>query len=165
MREVALGESRENPININVIPMLNIMFCLILFFMCSFHFKQLEGRIDSWLPKQKGILAGPGLSVIIDQVRVRLEWDPQTQRVLRKVGAVECLPGEEISWQDKMLGLIKTSYEDMQRLGKRDVPVSIDADPDVPWQEVITVMDICKRGNIDKIEFAPPRLKRSEQDR
>ena len=32
--------------------------------------------------------------------------------------------------------------------------VTIDADGRVPWKEVINVMNLCKREQIDKIEFA-----------
>ncbi|KAF0241790.1 MAG: hypothetical protein FD180_4260 [Planctomycetota bacterium] len=42
----------DNPVALNVAPMVDIIFCLCIFFMCSFHFKQLEGKFESWLPKK-----------------------------------------------------------------------------------------------------------------
>ena len=48
-----IGEASDNPVEINVTAMVDVIFCLCIFFMCSFHFKQLEGKIDTWLP-------GPG---------------------------------------------------------------------------------------------------------
>ena len=44
----------DNPVALNVAPMVDIIFCLCIFFMCSFHFKQLEGKFESWLPKGHG---------------------------------------------------------------------------------------------------------------
>ena len=38
------GEAEDNPVNINVVPMVDVIFCLCVFFMCSFKIKQLEGE-------------------------------------------------------------------------------------------------------------------------
>ena len=45
------GEAEDNPLPINVVPMVDIIFCLCVFFMCSFKFRETEGKFDSWLPK------------------------------------------------------------------------------------------------------------------
>ena len=50
-----IGEASDNPVEINVTAMVDVIFCLCIFFMCSFHFKQLEGKIDTWLPKDRGV--------------------------------------------------------------------------------------------------------------
>ena len=48
------GNQEENPVAINVVAMVDIIFCLCLFFMCSLKFKPLDAKFDSWLPKDKG---------------------------------------------------------------------------------------------------------------
>ena len=53
------GEQGENPVAINVVPMVDVISCLCVFFMCSFKFKQLEGKFDSWLPRGRGPRARP----------------------------------------------------------------------------------------------------------
>ena len=45
----------DNPVAINVVPMVDVIFCLCVFFMCSFKFKAIEGKFDSWLPRDKGL--------------------------------------------------------------------------------------------------------------
>ena len=50
-----IGESSDNPVAVNVVAMVDVIFCLCIFFMCSFHFKQIEGKIDSHLPKDRGL--------------------------------------------------------------------------------------------------------------
>lgn len=47
---MAASASDDNPVGINVTAMVDIIFCLCLFFMCSMHFKQIEGKLESWLP-------------------------------------------------------------------------------------------------------------------
>ena len=42
------------------------------------------------------------------------------------------------------------------QVGKSVFPVIIDSTPDVPWQDVIRVLDLCKKDNLSSIEFAEP---------
>jgi biopolymer transport protein ExbD len=37
---------------------------------------------------------------------------------------------------------------------KPDVPVTIDAEAQVPWRDIITVVNLAKRNEIEKVEFA-----------
>src|SRR5206468_209331 len=78
----------DNPVGINVVPLVDIIFCLCVFFMCSFKFKQLEGKFDSWLPRDKGAEGLPDLNLIQD-VRVALLWDEGAQKIHRRMGTRE----------------------------------------------------------------------------
>ena len=51
-----------------------------------------------------------------------------------------------------------TTYRDVLESAevRSQFPVLIDATPDVPWQEVIHVMDLCKKEKLERIEFAAP---------
>src|SRR3982074_1377177 len=83
-----IGEASDNPVEINVTAMVDVIFCLCIFFMCSFHFKQLEGKIDSWLPQAKGPNAAPiHLKPVLEEIRIFMRWDPSTGVTVRKVGS------------------------------------------------------------------------------
>ena len=141
-------DQSENPVAINVVPMVDVIFCLCVFFMCSFKFKQLEGKFDSWLPKDKGLGDVSQLKDVIEEVRIALFWDEKTQTVTRQIGT------RRISDDDMLQQQIRGAHEDFVRMNKPDTPVTIDADTRVPWREIVTVMNLCKREKIDKIEFA-----------
>jgi len=64
-------DPNENPVAINVVPMVDVIFCLCVFFMCSFKFKQIEGKFDSWLPKDKG-LGAMSADQVITEIRVAI---------------------------------------------------------------------------------------------
>jgi len=140
-------DPNENPVAINVVPMVDVIFCLCVFFMCSFKFKQIEGKFDSWLPKDKGSDGGVLTDVPLE-VRVAMFWDEASQTTSRQLGSRKVKTDEELQT------LLRDSHADHVRAGKPDTPVTIDADPRVPWKEVINVMNLCKRESIDKIEFA-----------
>jgi biopolymer transport protein ExbD len=148
MAGVSVGDSEDNPVAINVTPLVDIIFCLCVFFMISFKFKQLEGKFDSWLPKGKGSTGAISAEGILDEVRVALLWDENNQRTVRQ------LRERRVESDDELSALIKEAHDDWVRMNKPDTPVTIDAEARVPWEEVIKVMNICKSNRIDKIEFA-----------
>ena len=141
-------DPNENPVAINVVPMVDVIFCLCVFFMCSFKFKQLEGKFESWLPKGKGVGGVGSDSSILEEVRVAMFWDVDNQRTVRQ------LRNRKVESDDELQLLIKEAHDDWVRMNKPDTPVTIDADPRVPWNDVIGVMNLCKRVGIDSIEFA-----------
>jgi biopolymer transport protein ExbD len=146
-----IGEESDNPVEINVTAMVDVIFCLCIFFMCSFHFKQLEGRIDAWMPKDKGPNAAPvDLKPILEEIRVFMRWDAATGTTLRKVG------NTAVGSDSELMEAIRVRKSDYERIGKTEFPVLIDALPEVPWQEVVHVLDLCKAAKLPKIEFAEP---------
>ena len=145
-----IGEESDNPVEINVTAMVDVIFCLCIFFMCSFHFKQLEGRIDAWLPQDKGGRPGLPKEVILEEIRVFMRWDAAAGQTLRKV------TNTAVSSDEQLMEEIRARKANYVKLGKSIFPVIIDATQDVPWQDVIRVLDLCKKDNLSSIEFAEP---------
>lgn len=151
------GEAEDNPLPINVVPMVDIIFCLCVFFMCSFKFRQTEGKFDTWLPKDRGTPEQPyPAAPIVSEVRVAMTWDESSQRVTRRLG-------HRTYADDRELALaIEASHDAWVATGHPDAPVTIDADSRVPWREVTNVVNLTRARDITKIEFAlgaPPRAR------
>lgn len=140
------GEAEDNPVNINVVPMVDVIFCLCVFFMCSFKFKELEGKFQSWLPKDKGNGGVPPED--LKEMRVAMYWDETKMETKRQYGQ------HFVTSDDDLQTLIEGAHNDYVKINKPDIPVIIDADARVPWNEVMKVVNMCKRLSIDKIEFA-----------
>jgi len=148
MAGASMGDEGENPVNINVTPLVDIIFCLCVFFMISFKFKQLEGKFDTWLPKSAGTKAFSSSDDLPKEIRVAMFWDPATEKVTRQLGTRKVATDQEL--QD----LIAANHADFERLNITGIPVTIDADPRVPWSEVIGVVNLCKRVHVNEIQFA-----------
>jgi biopolymer transport protein ExbD len=146
-----IGEASDNPVGINITAMVDIIFCLCLFFMCSLHFKQLEGKIDTWLPKDRGVFQGNPERIVLEEIRVFMKWDPAAARTIRKVGN-----RGEVNSDGDLMQIVLQMTNDYKKAGKTEFPVLIDATADVPWADVIHVMDMCKQEKLDRIEFAAP---------
>jgi hypothetical protein len=54
------------------------------------------------------------------------------------------------------MATIQTMKADYTQAGKFEVPVLIDATPDVPWTDVVHLVDLCKAEKLSKIEFVEP---------
>ena len=144
-----IGEASDNPVGINVVPMVDVIFCLCLFFMCSLKFKQLEGKIETWLPKDRGVEQTPPDKIVLEEIRVFMRWkDGQT---VIKVGNRPAANNDL-----ELMQTINQMSNDYKKLGKTEFPVLIDALADVPWKDVIHVLDLCKKDKLERIEFAAP---------
>ena len=144
---MAGGGGDDNPLPINVVPMVDVIFCLCVFFMCSFKFKETEGKFDQWLPRDKGQGGEPDPGDITE-MRVAMFYDENTQKTKRLFGVRTIQSDEEIQ------ELLKGAHEDNLRRNKPTVPLIIDAAYGVPWKEVMLVVNIGKRLDISNIEFA-----------
>ncbi len=144
-----IGEASDNPVGINVVPMVDVIFCLCLFFMCSLKFKQLEGKIETWLPKDRGVEQTPPDKIVLEEIRVFMRW--VDGRTVIKVGNRAAANNDL-----ELMQTILQMSNDYKKLGKTEFPVLIDALGDVPWKDVIHVLDLCKKDKLERIEFAAP---------
>ena len=144
-----IGEASDNPVEINVTAMVDVIFCLCIFFMCSFHFKQLEGKMEAWMPTHGNQLGRP-VDPILEEIRVFMRWDPARAATTRKVGR------SDVSTDAELMDAIHARKSDYERAGKTIFPIIIDATEDVPWNEVVHVLDLCKADKLTSIEFTEP---------
>ena len=139
------SEVQDNPVGINVVPMVDVIFCLCVFFMCSFRFKEREGRFEAWLPKDLGSV-GPIIGP--REMRVALYWDQAAGVVSRRFGTRDVHDDAELE------GLLRGSREDYLRVGAADVPLIVDGDPRVPWSDVLNIVNLGRRLGLAHVQFA-----------
>ncbi len=54
-RKQRLEENTKNNADMEMTPMIDVTFLLLIFFMCTIKFKTLEGKLSAYLPKDKGV--------------------------------------------------------------------------------------------------------------
>lgn len=145
---MAGAASEDDAVSLNVTPLIDIIFCLCIFFICSFHFKEVQGKLDSWLPKNKGPNAGaPQAPLTMEEIRI----------FVRRAGGVTTLSfgARIVANADELEELVKAAWDESSAKSK-DASVIIDSEPTAPWKDVLEVLDRCKKRGIDKVEFAEP---------
>ncbi|MEM9800800.1 MAG: biopolymer transporter ExbD [Planctomycetota bacterium] len=54
-RRSALSEISDEKVELQMTPMIDVTFLLLIFFMCTLKFKVLEGKLGAYLPKDVGV--------------------------------------------------------------------------------------------------------------
>ncbi|MFH0888494.1 MAG: biopolymer transporter ExbD [Planctomycetota bacterium] len=137
----------EASMDLQMAPMIDVVFQLIIFFMCSIHFKSLEGKLLAQLPLDKGMGEKIVTSPILTDVRIKLiysENEPLLTKV--KIGSTDFSDMNSLYKHLRNMEFITLDGD--------VIPVKIDADGKVPAQSVVSVLDICKRAGVPKTEFA-----------
>lgn len=142
---------RRQPPEINLTPLLDVVFLLLIFFMVSTTFKD-EARLRVQLPQAQGedvpAEEPEQIRILIDQSgnffvddRAVVDRDPLT--------LVRALNGA--------LGERPTEGTDEGPSKRKDLPVLIQADAQTPHQAVMTAMDAAAEVGLRRIAFAATR--------
>src|SRR2546421_12550897 len=112
---MAGAASEDDAVSLNVTPLIDIIFCLCIFFICSFHFKQLQGKLDSWLPKDKGNQSGGPTTATMDEIRVFIRKqnnDPKgLTEIAYKNNIIGALSGESTGYSAADIALFDSLEE------------------------------------------------------
>jgi biopolymer transport protein ExbD len=164
-------------------PMIDVVFQLLIFFMLTMQFKEVEGKLLSQLPKDKGLAPSHVLQPELQEVRIVLCAGGDTRMHLHDKGKHEKADKdnnvckamvEKIDVGDLYLteknagksGLNKQVYQQLAEKTKglvdaqpsakdatKKAPVILDADSETPYEHIIGVVDACKVLGIDNVEF------------
>jgi biopolymer transport protein ExbD len=164
----------QEELELELTPMIDIVFNLLIFFMVATKFKTTEGMIKAFLPKNRG--QGSGTPTIdLNEVRIKCLWYDSSGRAtdaeqgycvikvgdenFNSPGELESAPTVEKSpvWRalhDK-LSAFKTGYKGG---GENGLPVIIDSRKQVPTKYVILVLNEVVRAEIKDVTFAAPEI-------
>jgi biopolymer transport protein ExbD len=121
---------------LNMAAMIDVVFQLNLFFLCTASFVKIEKEMQTQLPQ-------------VRTVQVRQEFDPVRIHLGRVPGGVrvtcDSQPCDSFDSLTRML---------RERRAIADVPVIIDGDQDVPFQSMVAALDACHRADCRKVAFS-----------
>ncbi len=173
----------------NMTPMIDVVFQLLIFFMLSMHFKEVEGKLLSQLPRGRG-LDRQYVKPLLHEVRLvicagsdieRHLTDKGThqntekpneacivavgRRVIGEVRRTDLHPGREAANRAvyRAAGMLARDLHALCPVDEqgRPAPVIVDADGEVPYEHVIGAVNALKEARIDNVEFAGnPRFER-----
>jgi hypothetical protein len=89
--------------------------------------------------------------VILEQIRIILSRKPGREETVRKVGNRAESPTIE-----DLMHIVLTMVADYGKAGKAEAPIHIDPGADVPWEDVLQIVEICRKERLGPVEFVPP---------
>ena len=136
-----IGGDDEEYIQLNLTAMVDVVMLLIIFFVSNLKFPREEGTLSAELPKK----AAPGGTQVdhIDKIVIGIDYPGKRVRF-----TVNGLTLDGVKALDTKLFLLKRSANQAE--------VTLDAMPDVPYEYVVKVFDLCAKNNFKKVSFAKP---------
>jgi len=161
MVSAQLKEMSEDECELEMTPMIDVTFLLLIFFMCTLKFKTLEGKLAAYLPKDVGVnqmQAEP-----IEKVEIRLDVVKEGTK-LRPDGTAYKGEGRYVYDTDRVVrysvGPRKTTSLDevaksLEELHQKDPesPATIDARPGIIYSDVVKVLDLALGADFTNITF------------
>lgn len=157
----ALREARGAAGEATLTPLIDITFLVLIFFLVGMKVRANEGRIDAFLPRDRG-LSTPPVQIVGDP-RIAIRWvDPATGRETRGEHGRARLSLDRVALADRAggpdFGALAQRLEALRReRGRRPhdpLEVILDARPAVPWRYVVSALDACARAGVPDVSFA-----------
>jgi biopolymer transport protein ExbD len=124
---------------VEIIPMIDTILILLIFYMSFSSFKITEKRIDAQMPLLRKVSTGTVTKVPLDfTLHVYNE-----NRIIVNNGAT---PFDMATLRDAMMTLASIGQE---------ATVIIEAEPDTSYEDVIGALDACAQANLQKVAFRP----------
>ncbi len=125
--------------------MIDVVFLLLIFFLCASKFRQLERRLDAFLPKDQGVK--PKVIPVVPEIPIRVSASGADLRTPRyQVERWVTHDANELAAR-------------LRRLPAGDYRIVIDSRQNVPFYHVMSAVDACARANLHDVSFRPPPVR------
>lgn len=167
----AVEEATEE-VKMEMTPMIDVTFLLLIFFMCSIKFKVLEGKLQTYLPKDVGVNTTP-ITQLLEKVDIRIQrLEDRSKRNLEDLAVFENWAWDEgqiaIYFQGKRMPNMKALADELKRMRQaipKPEPTASDPEPEDPlkmnieamkgviYEDVVKVVDVAIGADFTSITF------------
>lgn len=145
----------------NMTPMVDIVMCILIFFMLTMSFAVQELYLTNNTPAvdKKGLgteKADSRLPAVKYSLELRRIGGSTKVVAFGKMfeGIDDLHPADRSSSRlDEITAFLKAKRQDLSD----DVQIILTPERNVPWQDVTTLYDLCMRAQFKTVAFAPPR--------
>ena len=138
--------AEEILVELNMTPMIDCVFQLLIFFMTCTKFHTFEGKLLAYLPKDKGLK-----NVKIEEqklpIRVSLTWNLATKQCKVYVGQKYTGIADQDGLQKAERGVKEIKATGTEK-------AEIDAQPNIPFRYVVQTLNMLIRARLKEISFA-----------
>lgn len=146
MKVPSYTRRRDSREMLSMTPMIDIVFLLLIFFVCAS-----IGQRPLFYFSSESVAAGTGVDVPIEQPPPKL---------LEKIDLKIRRQGEQtvVEMDGRTIGSLEALRPVLLELSElaSDVPVNIDAADEIPYADLIAVLDICRETKFESLNFVLP---------
>ena len=133
----------RQPLGLPMTPMIDVVFQLLVFFICTVNFEVIEDLLPTNLAVAGSTSTATPVDVEPDLEHVVVKAAVHERRVQWTVNQRPCQTLGEVQNVLRVVAQIDAS-----------LPVILDVEPDVPLGDMIDVYDLCRLVGFTKIQFA-----------
>jgi biopolymer transport protein ExbD len=135
-------EAATEEVEMQMTPMIDVTFLLLIFFLCSIKFKLLDGKLAAYLPRDVGVNATP-IDVELLKIDIRMEVSKSTS------------DGFLVTVNDEKKNFPQEFYRSVKSLHERapELKATIYPGTDIEYGHVVKVVNECLRANLTEITF------------
>ena len=156
-----LSELQNERHELEMTPMIDVTFLLLIFFMCTLQFKTLEGKLAAYLPKDAGLaitdVEPPESVEIAMEVRVEGQRLDPSGRPYRGFGRYVFDEARALRFRigARRYDTLNGAAQRLVELHGRDAtrPVRIDAGPGIVYEEVVQLLDEVLGAGFEDVTF------------
>jgi biopolymer transport protein ExbD len=140
----------------NMTPMIDVTFQLIIVFLCSMKFRTLDQKLEAFLPKDVGLSTAPATADIQTTVSVKLRR--RASEATTSLYVLESRLGN--TELDGIWGLLENRLKEFRAKDEK-IKAEIDADADVPHGDVIRALDCFRAAELVNVVFRGTQLNKT----
>lgn len=132
----------KEEVDMQMTPMIDVCFLLLIFFMCSIKFKLLDGKMAAYLPRDVGVNATPA-DEMLEKIDIDVKLDENDSK------------GFKLYINRREVATLPQFYEQIKLFRDRDpdAKATIYAYQGTEYGHVIKVVNECLRAKMTEITF------------
>ena len=154
-----VGGDDEEYIQLNLTAMVDVVMLLIIFFVSNLAFPKAEGSLPADLPKSAGVAKPGEKPPTIDKIVIGMdvvgmgkrEDEDGGKKVVRDAQVIRVI----VNNQPMKMESLEAKLFSLQRQIP-DAEITLDVKPNVWYENVVQVFNICARNHFTKVAFAQP---------
>ncbi len=167
-KNAVLQDAMKSNTTMEMTPMIDVTFQLLIFFMLTIKFKILEGKLAAYLPKDVGVNQSDAEPKEKTDIRVSVlkegsKLDPYDDVAWSGQGAFRYGDDRELLFavgphKTKVLGDLRSRLRKMYEVDPEEAAATIDAARGTVYEDIIGVLDVTISAGFSDITFkgAPP---------
>jgi len=147
MRRPTYHRDRHGRLDVKMTPMIDVIFLLLIFFVCTASFQAPEQVLPAQMPSSGATAVEVEIPEVADlgEIVVKVLW----RRIDGEWEARWEIDGRRYESLADVAAVLHKIRE-----VKADLPVILDVEPPVPMEHVIDVHDVCLKVGLEQVQFA-----------
>ena len=167
----ASKEFMQEKMEMELTPMIDVAFLILIFFMCL-PFKTLDGKLQAFLPTEKGLNPTPEKPPEPFWIKIHIvgrnekprKWGPNGELVVNMPTEVKYRFGQnETEDLDVVSAYIKKMKRESQSVPDANLTGEIKAGHKVPHKYIIAVLNKFAENKVEKVDFYGTQIPKKRQ--